>query len=524
MKLNKALIFLGIAAAFAPTMASAANTGHPSAARALSQMSAHAKELAMSAQDSFVVKDVVVDANGASHVRMDRLYNSLPVIGGDMVMHMSPTGAFTDASLTMTSALTLNTKPATTSGQAIRAAKAAFDGTVEGRPTSTLSVYSRDGVTALAHDVLVVGTAPSGLPSEMHVILDANTLAVLDKFDDIQTTAAAGTGNSLTSGVVSLTTDRTATTTYVLRDPTRGSHYVTDRNNTTSTAAGTTFTDSDNLWGNSSTSSRQTAAVDAMYGQNTTWDFYLSLGRSGIDGAGRAGYSRVHYSTNYVNAYWSDACFCMTYGDGQSPTYLPLVALDVAGHEMTHGVTARTAGLIYSGQSGGLNESMSDIMGTMVEYRGARGNNLPNFLIGERIYVANNNVQTPTTALRYMFQPSRDGSSPNCYTSTIGNLDVHFSSGVSNHFFYLLSQGAVSPPGFSIAASSLVCNGNTALTAIGRDAAARIMYRALSVYWTTSTNYTQARAGTLNAARDLYGTGSTQYNAVAAAWSAVSVN
>jgi zinc metalloprotease ZmpA len=163
-------------------------------------------------------------------------------------------------------------------------------------------------------------------------------------------------------------------------------------------------------------------------------------------------------------------------------------------------------------------------MGTMVEYRGARGNNLPNFLIGERIYVANNNVQTPTTALRYMFQPSRDGSSPNCYTSTIGNLDVHFSSGVSNHFFYLLSQGAVSPPGFSIAASSLVCNGNTALTAIGRDAAARIMYRALSVYWTTSTNYTQARAGTLNAARDLYGTGSTQYNAVAAAWSAVSVN
>ncbi len=103
---------------------------------------------------------------------------------------------------------------------------------------------------------------------------------------------------------------------------------------------------------------------------------------------------------------------------------------------MTHGVTSTSAGLVYSGQSGGLNESMSDIMGTMVEFRGTKGNNLPNYLIGERIYTANNNVPTPTTALRYMFKPSLDGASPDCYTCTIGNLDVHFSSGVSNHFFY----------------------------------------------------------------------------------------
>jgi len=524
MKLKKNLLIAAVATAFIPVAGHAANLEHPFVARALEQMHAHAQELRMSAQDSFKVKDVIVDTNGATHVRMDRQYAGLRVIGGDMVVHMSPSGVYTDASLTMESALKLDTKPSATRGQAISAARAAFGGKIESLPSSSLAVYAREGKTALVYEVKLTGTATSGLPTEMHYMVDANTLAIIDQFDDIQTVAATGTGNSLTSGVVTLTTDQTAASSFALRDPSRGNHYVTDRGNTTSTSAGTLFTDSDNLWGNSSTSSRQTAAVDALYGQNTTWDFYLSLGRSGIDGAGGAGYSRVHYSTNYVNAYWSDSCFCMTYGDGQSPTYLPLVALDVAGHEMTHGVTSRTAGLIYSGQSGGLNESMSDIMGTMVEYRGARGNNLPNFLIGERIYTANNNVATPTTALRYMFQPSRDGSSPNCYTSTIGNLDVHFSSGVSNHFFYLLAQGAVSPPGFSISASSLVCNGNTALTAIGRDAAARIMYRALSVYWTSSTNYAGARTGTLNAARDLYGTGSTQYNAVAAAWSAVSVN
>uniref|UniRef100_UPI0013D3529C M4 family metallopeptidase n=3 Tax=Pseudomonadota TaxID=1224 RepID=UPI0013D3529C len=78
-------------------------------------------------------------------------------------------------------------------------------------------------------------------------------------------------------------------------------------------------------------------------------------------------YNRVHYSRNYNNAYWSDACFCMTYGDGDGTTLRPLVALDVAGHEMTHGVTSRTANLTYSGESGGLNEATSDIFGTMVE-------------------------------------------------------------------------------------------------------------------------------------------------------------
>ena len=523
MKLGKSLIALALAATFGPGLASAANDSHPAAAQALNQMHAHAAELRMSARDAFTIKDVIVDKNGASHVRMERLYAGLPVIGGDLVMHMSSTGQFTNASMTMASTLALSTKPAVSGSSAARAATAAFGGIISGVPSNTLSVYARNGITALAYDVLVAGTKRDGQPSETHVIVDAKTLAVLDKFDDVKTTAAAGTGNSLTSGVVPLTTDQTGTSTFVLRDPTRGNHYINDLAGRRS-GNGTTYTDADNVWGNSSTSNTQTAAVDAMYGQNTTWDFYLSLGRSGINGTGGAGYSRVHYSRNYVNAYWSDSCFCMTYGDGDGATYLPLVALDVAGHEMTHGVTSTSAGLVYSGQSGGLNESMSDIMGTMVEFRGAKGSNLPNYLIGERIYTANNNVPTPTTALRYMFKPSLDGASPDCYTSTIGNLDVHFSSGVSNHFFYLLSEGAVSPSGFNLTPASLVCNGNTALTAIGRDAAARILYRALTVYWTSSTNYAGARAGTLSAAADLYGTGSTQYNAVAAAWSAVSVN
>ena len=143
------------------------------------------------------------------------------------------------------------------------------------------------------------------------------------------------------------------------------------------------------------------------------------------------------------------------------------------------------------------------------------------YLVGEKLYKSN---PTGTKALRYMFKPSIDGASKDCYYSGIGSIDVHYSSGVANHFFYLLAEGAVVPAGFTQTPNDLVCNGNTALTAIGKDAAGSIWYRALTVYMTSSTNYAAARQATLNAATDLYGNGSAQYNAVAAAWSAVNVN
>ena len=128
-----------------------------------------------------------------------------------------------------------------------------------------------------------------------------------------------------------------------------------------------------------------------------------------------------------------------------------------------------------------------------------------------------------------MFKPSLDNVSYDCYEAGFGSDDVHFTSGPANRFFFLLAEGAVVPAGFgagswaNLSPSSLVCNGNTALTGIGRDAAGKIWYRALTVYMTSSTNYAGARAATLSAAMDLYGAGS-QYNAVAAAWSAVGVN
>ena len=107
-----------------------------------------------------------------------------------------------------------------------------------------------------------------------------------------------------------------------------------------------------------------------------------------------------------------------------------------------------------------------------------------------------------------MDNPASDGSSLNCYSASAGSVDVHYSSGIGNHFYYLLAEGSGAKTINGVAHSSPTCNGST-VTGIGRAAAEKIWYRALTVYMTSSTNYTGARTATLNAARDLYGAGST---------------
>ncbi len=122
------------------------------------------------------------------------------------------------------------------------------------------------------------------------------------------------------------------------------------------------FTDPDDTWGDGTASNRQTAGVDAHYGAQLTWDYYKNVhGRNGIFNNGQGARSRVHYGNAYVNAFWDGTQ--MTYGDGSGNTH-PLTAIDVAGHEMSHGVTEATANLNYSGDAGGLNEATSDIFGT----------------------------------------------------------------------------------------------------------------------------------------------------------------
>ncbi len=494
----------------APT-AVAAPESRQAAARdhARAALASHGPAVRESADDAFTARgQAVLDKDGSAHVHYDRTYQGLPVLGGDVVVHLADDGSYDGASLSLQRPLQVATGSKISRADAVAAATRPFDGTVSS--TEARRVVDALGSTpASAWEVTVQGTRTDGTPSVLHVVVDAGSGAVRRSADEIKT----GTGNSMYSGQVAIGTGGSAGT-YTLSDATRGGNNTTDLRGATS-GTGTTFTDADNVWGNGSTSDRATAGVDAHYGAQVTWDFYKNvLGRNGVFNTGAGVRSRVHYGNAYNNAFWDGTQ--MTYGDGSGNTH-PLTELDVAGHEMSHGVTENTANLTYSGESGGLNEATSDIFGTAVEFYANNASDVGDYLIGEKI-----NINGNGTPLRYMDKPSKDGGSADCWYSGVGNLDVHYSSGPGNHVFYLMSEGSGAKTINGVSYNSPTCNGAT-VTGIGRDAAAKIWYRALSVYMTSNTNYAGARTAAVKAATDLYGATSSQCAGVANAFSAINV-
>ncbi|WP_433468253.1 M4 family metallopeptidase [Spirillospora sp. CA-128828] len=494
------------------------------AEHALRALTGRGAEVRGGAGQAFQVVRVTMDRDGTSHTRMTRTYNGTPVLGGDIVVHQTASGKWRGSSLTLAKA------PADSSPQvsAKTAEKRAVtkQRKVDGSPALVFESRTADHRPHLAWRVQTVGKQADGTPSRVFTSVDAATGKVLLREETVRT--EAGDGKSLYTGTVPLETTKSGST-YQLKDPTRGGTYTGDAENKTDLcfllwciqrAPATLFTDADNHWGTGTTSSRATVAVDAQFGTSMTWDFYKNVfGRSGIAGDGKGSFNRVHYDNGYANAFWDDSCFCMTYGDGDGSQLGPLTSLDVAAHEMSHGVTSSTANLTYSGESGGLNEATSDIMAAAVEFYANNANDKGDYLVGEEVVLP----AFGQPALRFMDKPSKDGSSADSWSSNTKNLDVHYSSGVANHFFYLLSEGSGAKAINGVSYNSPTSNGST-VTGIGRDAATKIWYRALTTYMTSSTDYKGARTATLNAAKDLYGAGSTQYNTVAAAWSAVNVS
>ncbi|MFJ3206632.1 M4 family metallopeptidase [Streptomyces flaveolus] len=522
-----------LVAALAPT-AGAADGPTPATAldHAAAALADHATSLGLTGAQDTRVRDVIVDADGTQHVRYDRTYRELPVLGGDFVVHLAPDGDYRGADRATTTSVSLPTVAPKLSAPraadlAANALRAANPGELLKRLTAKpeLVVDALHGAPKLAWRTNAAALDSLGNPVARTVLTDARTGARIDAWDTIE--SASGDGRSLYGGTVPLQTTQSGSA-YQLKDATRGGTYTGDAANKTdlcflticlSRAPSTVFTDADNHWGTGTAADRASAAVDAQYGTDVTWDYYRNVhGRTGIAGDGKGSYNRVHYGTRYNNAFWDDTCFCMTYGDGDGTTFGPLVSLDVAGHEMSHGVTSSTAALTYSGESGGLNEATSDIFGTLVEWYAGNSADAGDYLIGEKVVRSG----FGRNALRYMDRPSRDGASADCWSTSVGDLDVHYSSGVANHFAYLLAEGSGARTVGGVRYDSPTCDGST-VTGIGRDKLGAIWYRALTVHMTSSTDYAGARAATLSAAGDLYGAGSTEYAAVGAAWSAVNV-
>ncbi|MGW0122063.1 M4 family metallopeptidase [Streptomyces sp. NPDC003327] len=478
---------------------------------------ATAKALGLGAQEELVVQSVLKDADGTVHTRYDRTYAGLPVLGGDLIVHGHADGAVRDVTKNVKATIEVASTRAAKSAESAKSValrKAGAESSTAPKAESVRKVvWAGSGKPVLAWETVVGGVRHDDTPSRTHVITDATTGAELFSYDEIHT----GTGHSQYGGQVTLGTSGSAGN-HTLSDAGRGGNRTHDMGHSSSDSEqGTLFTDADDVWGDGLPGHPQTAGVDAHYGAQLTWDYYKNVhARNGIRNDGVAAFSRVHYGDAYANAFWDPSCFCMTYGDGQNNAR-PLTSIDVAAHEMTHGVTGNTARLIYAGESGGLNEATSDIFAAAVEFWANNPSDPGDYLVGEKI-----DIRGDGKPLRYMDQPSRDGRSKDYWYSTISQENVHHSSGPANHWFYLASEGSGAKTVNGVAYNSPTSDG-LPVTAIGRDAAIRIWYRALTTYMTGSTNYAGARLATLRAAADLYGNGSATYVHTANAWAAVNV-
>ncbi len=485
-----------------------------------------AAERAIGNVDDYQVRKVEIDELRMAHTRVRQTLDGIPVWEGEAIVHLDTEGRLTTITDDLKETVAVNTKANISEKQALRYAMNAYSGKARMTDSPQVEMYiyraaDRDHLVYRVETPRLDGSADTSAPV---VFVDAHTGEIVDGYDNLQT----GTGSSLYSGTVSISTSLSGAN-YYMEDTTRrqGTFNMNNTGNTSTGTGGTQsrYTDADDNW----TATNARAGVDAHYGAAKTFDYYQTVhGRNGIDGNYGPGTttaaangvsivaSRVHFGSGYNNAFWYQNM--MSYGDGDGTTFSPLTSTDVCGHEMTHGVTERTANLTYSKESGALNESWSDIMGAMVELYADGGVVSTNtWLIGEDIYTPG----TAGDALRRMDNPNAVGDPdhyslrlyPGTCTPSSANdqCGVHTNSSISNHAYYLMAAGGTNRVS------------GVAVTGIGGTDAAKIFYRALTVYMTASTNFAGARTATLNAATDLFGSSSAQYNTVATGWCAVGV-
>ena len=331
------------------------------------------------------------------------------------------------------------------------------------------------------------------------------------------TTATAATATFATaySGTRSLA-DETVTGGYHLKEYTRGNGIETyNMKKGTNYNSAVDFVDADNNWtaAEYNNATYDNVAGDAHFGAQSTYDYWKAVhSRNSYDNAGAKIKSYVHYSNAYENAYWDGTE--MTYGDGAS-TFKPLTALDVCGHEIGHAVCEKTANLTYSNESGAMNEGFSDCWGASVEKYTVD----KYALTGKSTWDIGEEIMKAGGALRSMSNPNQYSQpayykGKYWYAGTSDNGGVHTNSGVLNYWYYLVAVGKT---GTNEVGNSF------AVTGLGLTDGAKILFRAESVYLTSSANYASARTATISAATDLFGATSTQTQAVTNAWYAVGI-
>ena len=357
------------------------------------------------------------------------------------------------------------------------------------------------------------------LETSVDVIIDEQSGQILDKVSRV--IYAKGTANTRYSGTQTIGTSY-ENSKYVLKDATRGNGiYTRNLNHSNNTAKLTEFTDTDDNWTTAEyhNSNKDDGALDVHWAAMKTYDyFYTTFQRNSYDNAGAPIQCCVHYKTNYENSFWESTSHLFCFGDGHENQDI-MASLDIVAHEIGHAVCTYSANLKYAGESGAINEGLSDIWGTCVEEYYT--NDKQTWLCGEDV-----DIRADHTALRSMSNPNSEGQADTygglywyetegCTPSRKNDYcGVHTNSGVLNYWFYLLCEGG---SGTNDLNKSYNVNG------IGISNAAKIVYCAENEYLSATSNFADMRACTLKATADLFPNNPSYGNSVADAWYAVGV-
>jgi len=432
--------------------------------------------LPMDGSEDFQAIGTHRDEMGQTHIRLQERYNGLPIVGAEYIVHADHEGRVVAMNGRFTPGRDLPRDPSVEAWSSIEraVAQAGIENPTYGSKPALTYVVNDKGNAFLAWTTTVAYMTEQG--EQLEIIY-----------------ADATTGD------------------LAVRNPQH--HYARNRitynGNNTSTLPGT------QVLTETGGSTSDTVISNAHGHAATSYDYYKNVHtRDSFNNAGATIKTTVHHQVNYNNAFWNGTQ--LVYGDGNGTTFSPLGnSLDVGAHELTHAVTTYSANLTYSNESGALNEGTSDIMASAVESWKDGAVSSDTWKIGEDVYTPG----TAGDALRYMNNPTQDGSSydyyPERYTGTGDYGGVHLNSGIANLAFKLMVTGGTHPRGkTTVNVTALSATATTSM-----NMAAKIWYRALTVYMTSSTNFSGARTATRNAATDLYG--ATAAASVTAAWDAV---
>ena len=470
--------------------------------------------------------------SGRTHERFDQYHRGVRVFGADVAEQLNR-GQVVSVFGNVYDDIAIDTAPAI---EADRARDIVADRTgveLGAGVTPELVILPRNGRYTLTWRVRAV----TGNDLREYFV-DARSGGIALEFSNLQTQSAVGRGTGVlgdTKKVSVRSNGGQFVASDELRPPTietydmKGDHIRTRDylNEVIDLVQGDLATDADNTWTDGMT-------VDAHVYLGWTYDyFYKRFSRRGLDNRDRAIVSIVHparrqdvqqnfsnFSVFYTNAaYFGDGVIAFGVGlppgftlGGQSWDFTS-GSLDLVAHELTHGVTDYTSGLIYRNESGALNEAFSDIMGTSVEFffePPGSGNQRADYLCAE-------DVVRPG-GIRSLADPGAYGD-PDHYsrrfTGTQDNGGVHINSGIANHAFYLAVEGGTNRT------SGLGVQG---VGGSNRDQIERVFYRAFTQMLPANATFSVARAATIQAARDLFGANSNAERAVTQAWTAVGVN